>query len=139
FDAFSTELESIVDELPRQVTVTGSSAVEALGPKGSSGFLSRLAQLRGKERDLPFAQVVEAEMRKQSGKYMDDSGVCFRALALAVRQPRRLWEIARKQLDSKTEAADRLPSQLATQIEAIDTQIEKSLASLGEWPDSFQR
>jgi hypothetical protein len=139
FDTFNTELESIVGELPKQVTVTGSSAVEALGPKGSSGFLSRLAQLRGKERDLPFALVVEAEMRKQSGKFIDDSGACFRALALAVRQPTRLWEIARKHLGPPAEAADRLPAQLATQIEAIDTQLEKSLASLDEWPDSFQR
>jgi hypothetical protein len=143
-EAYDRNLEELIKSLPESVEASGRQAIDLLEGKVKKGMARRFARLRRKERPLPLRSIVAEEIRRQTLERSETEGEYLLALARAIHQLRRYWEVKRSSLDSmmKGEASQKeeaLALQRETKTYAgLLGQATDAISKWRKWPEAAE-
>jgi len=136
---YDRSLEELARALPEVVSISGPQAVDLLGKWGATGR-RRLALFRRKESLLPLRAIVIDELQRLSLLRLKIEGRYLLALALAVRQLSKPWEMVRAAVDASVQGRPLPGGQLEAQREELScstellaNQIETAIAEWEQW------
>ena len=127
-EAYEHSLEELVRILPAAIPVNGPMVHEALGTYCPAGFRRRLSGLRRKQFAIPLRAIVGGEFHRAFRSRMSCNGRFLQSSAVAARELRALWELAREAIDGSMHAHPLAPEEMVGQQRETRDRIELNLS-----------
>ncbi len=135
---YDRNLEELVRSLHELVETNGPESLNLLGALVGKGTARRFAGFRRKKRSLPIREIVANEIGKMSLQRAETEGEYFLALARAIQQLRRNWEVRRAAIDNAAqgESPNKLEAESLNRAEENCAEFARQTSNLlSRWKD----